>query len=186
MKRLFLVIFSLQIGMVLAQPVSISGITPGKTNVADLKELLVDGNDVKEGENLVSLKELGKLAEVKIENGVVYEVKLSLMSNRDVLSALTSKYGEPRKISGKVKNIKCQNAFGASFDGFEGSQTESWPMKDGVIASIEWVAAYKCAKFAVPTYFLKHVETSNRINAKLEENKARLEIMKNNNLKNSL
>lgn len=78
--------------MILAQPFSISGITPGKTNMTDLKELLVDGHDVKDGENLVSLKELGKLAKIKIENGVVYEVELSLMSNRDVLSVLTSKY----------------------------------------------------------------------------------------------
>lgn len=56
-----------------------------------------------------------------------------------------------------MKNINCQNGFGASFYGFEGSQAESWPVKEGVVASIEWVAPYKCVKFAVPTYFLKHV-----------------------------
>ncbi len=186
MKRFILVLFSLQIGMALAQPVSISGVTPGKTNVADLKELLADSHDLKDGENLVSLKELGKLAEIKIDNGVVYEVKLSLMSNRDVLSALTSKYGQPKKITGKVKSVKCQNGFGASFDGFEGSQTESWPMKDGVVASIEWAAAYKCAKFTVPTYFLKHIETSNRISSKLARDKASKENESTKKLKDSL
>lgn len=186
MKSVFLILFSLQISLVLAQPISISGITPGRTNIADLKELLVDGHEVKEGENLVSLKELGKLAEIKIENGVVYEVKLSLMSNRDVLSALTSKYGEPRKITGKVKSIKCQNGLGASFDGFEGSQTESWPTKDGVVASIEWAAAYKCAKFAVPTYFLRHAETFNRINGRQDEERINSERIRSKKLKDSL
>ncbi len=186
MKRLIIALCGFQMLIAWAQPVSISGITPGRTTIADLKDLLVDGGDVKDGENLVSLKELGKLAEIKINNGVVYEVKLSLMSNRDILSALKTKYGEPKNISGKVRSIKCQNGLGASFDGYEGAQLESWPVKEGVVASIEWVAAYKCAKFAVPTYYLRHVETNKQINEILMKEKNQKENDEMGKLKKSL
>jgi hypothetical protein len=155
-----------------AQPTSVGGITPGKTTLAELKGLVTQSYDSEDGRFDVRLKQLGNMsAAVWFQNGIVYQVNTFFDYSPEFEEALIAKYGEPTIKVGEIEIVKCQNKFGATFDRYQGQETQFWPAKDGVQGGLEYVALTECATEVTKKYVLSHVATVQAIEEKSEEDK---------------
>lgn len=101
-----------------AQPISIAGITPGKTTRLDLMRLIRDGKFVKidnyniygNFEELVYLNQLDQPVGLFFRNDIVFEIRVSLF-DQSLKQTLIEKYGKPRVVGGRVREYDCSNDF---------------------------------------------------------------------------
>lgn len=190
MKRLIVLAFGFWVLNSLAQPTSLAGITPGKTTLEQLNNLVQpDGmltKKIGEGNNSVKIPTLnGRSASVDVLNGVVYRVKTYIIFNNTLLDALTEKYGKPSEIIGSIDKVVCENKIGGKFERVQGVRRELWPQKDGVQAEIEWHAG-ECANSAIPSYIINHVQTIEEIRKRVREKEEKIKMDKINKVKDLL
>jgi len=163
-----------------AQPTSFGGITPGKTTREELKGLVTEPNKVGASSDppVLTLKQPERVPiTVTFRNDVVYIVTSTLsvqgydsadvdadMSRQgsQLKQALIDKYGSPTVGMGKgIREIRCQNGYGATSRGLSGSEGLAWPDKDGVRAAIYRVVSRECPPRGSEAYFLIDVAIAN-------------------------
>lgn len=159
MKKINLILLILLIsglmgcGKIEYGPVSIAGVTPGKTTLEELRSLVTEPQKIKNDDfQIVNLKGLdNKMAFINSRESIVYEVEVSLLFESEMLIALISKYGKPVRKTGEIKKVICQNKLGGSFNRVEGEMIEYWREKDGIQATIVHNAG-ECAKETYISY----------------------------------
>lgn len=154
---------------------SIAGITPGKTTFEELKNLVTNpeklnlitepGRLNNVNFHIVELKALnGEGAHLFSNNGVVYQVVLTISDYSEIGVALTEKYGAPKTKKGGLKEVTCQNGYGASFKRLEGTEDLLWKPNDGIQAYFRrW--ARDCKDIVFQTYTIEHVATVQMLKA---------------------
>lgn len=163
---------------------SIAGVTPGKTTLEELRNLVTNPEKVENrGSFFVDLKGLdGRRATVHSENGVVYKVQIPIglvyraqipvggsgsVGHEAIRIALTEKYGTPKIKKGGIKEVTCQNKLGGSFQRLEGEEFLLWKPNEGTQAYF-YRYAYECEDYFVEEYILEHIATVQKLEAAKE------------------
>ncbi|MDH0427952.1 hypothetical protein [Stutzerimonas stutzeri] len=157
---------------------SIAGITPGKTTLEDLKNLVVNPSTVDSSNyHIVELKELNNgMAFIKSKDSTVYKVELPVSYNPEIVVALIEKYGAPKIKNGGINEVTCQNGLGASFQRLEGMEDLLWKPNAGTQAYLhKW--AKDCGEEVNQTYIIEHIETVKALD--LAERAERVKVMSN-------
>jgi hypothetical protein len=158
-----------------AQPTSIAGITPGKTTLEELKVLVRDPKELEDRKKSYFFVKLSQFdgapfTVIHQQNGIVYEVKVSVYAGEAMLNALFQKYGEPTRKIGKFGTTKCSNKMGATFEYLSGTESLLWPAKSGIQALVKTEADGDSCKESISSYYiLRHIETVEAINKKSAE-----------------
>lgn len=163
-----------------AQPISLGGITSGRTSRADLKSRVLEFDNV-DAKNVASVKlkqPEGLHATVRLQNDVVYMVEVYLQLRPELEGALIEKSGQLKIQVGAIRRVTCKNEFGASSERFKGKEVLRWPAEDGVQGLIKRQAG-SCAKSYAEYYVLRHVATveameSNRADQEKKEAEEKL------------
>jgi hypothetical protein len=160
---------------------SIAGITPGKTTLEELRNLVINPEKLNNDYvNVVDLKGLenksnksNKSAWIYSTNGLVYRVRISIYSYEpEITVALTEKYGTPKTKKGGIKEVTCKNGLGASFQRLEGTEDLLWKPNAGIQAYFhKW--AKDCGEDVFQDYIIEHVATVQTLVAEQEAERAK-------------
>ncbi len=175
-------------------PTSIADITPGKTTIEELKNLIVEpskddyvsGDEVTpkkleksttpymNGRYSARLRGLNKkTATIYINNGVVYKLTLSLFLDEEAISsALFEKYGKPTIKEGAIIEVTCTNGFGASFQRPAGEEKLQWKPNLGIRAYIRSIAG-DCKNNIFKSYIIEDISTLQALDAEKTARKAK-------------
>lgn len=145
-----------------AQPISMGGVTPNQTTLADLRQLVQDPQALRNGRNEVYLMQLARPATVFVKQHVVYEIEVPLRPDDPLLAALLKRHGQPRIVNVYSEGALCPGQHPGAFSRHtQYLKNEQWEQKDGVSASIDWRADH-CDQDLTPYYTSMHVETAFR------------------------